>query len=301
MRSKVLVVSLLMVFLVGAPQIVGAAEPSGEVAAPDAPSTWYFPVSAVEAVLGWPYYEFSMVYVPGGYFDMGCDQFDPDDDCIYPDEMPLHRPWISSFSIDRYEVTVGQYLGCMAAGGCSPPHSYTFGGQSIPYYTEPAYQDYPAVNVDWYQAGAYCAWAGKRLPTEAEWEKAARGSTDRRRYPWGPQDATCQHGNFMMGPPDWFDCVQFVTKVGSYHPTGNSPYGVRDMFGNVGEWVADWYHPEYYSWSPSYNPTGPSTGEKKVVRGGCWDCFQWFGRVSYRSKAFPTYGGPSLGFRCVDD
>jgi formylglycine-generating enzyme required for sulfatase activity len=227
-----------------------------------------------------------MVYVPGGEFEMGSTEGGSD-------EQSVHTVALDGFWIDRTEVTNAQYRRCVEERACTPP--IESGSHTLdPYYSNSNYGDYPIIHVSWHQAKAYCAWAGARLPTEAEWEYAARGS-DGRTYPWGSSAPDCDKANYWGRE---IGCVGDMTAVGSY-PAGASWCGVLDMAGNVWEWIADWYQSDYYSVSPLRNPLGPDSGTRKVVRGGSWSP-DWNGiRATRRSSGSPSNRYPLVGFRCV--
>jgi eukaryotic-like serine/threonine-protein kinase len=228
------------------------------------------------------------IHVPAGPFTMGSDPGQG-----HRDEVPSHRPSLSSFSLDRYEVTNLKYRTCVQQGVCTPPASSDSKTRRR-YYEDPSYDSFPVVQVSWHQAAAYCRWTGGRLPTEAEWEKAARGDRDRRIYPWGDQKPDCTLANF--GGSD--GCGGDTAPVGS-RPAGKSPYGALDMAGNVWEWVSDWYDSGYYRKSPTKNPPGPPWGSFKVMRGGCFDTAAEGLRVSCRNHDLPSSTAANVGFRCA--
>jgi formylglycine-generating enzyme required for sulfatase activity len=226
-----------------------------------------------------------MVYVPGGEFLMGAGESDSQAE---NDEDPQHTVYLDGFWIDQTEVTNGQYAQCVAAGACNTPYSLTSFTRAS-YFNAEAYATYPVIFVSWYDAMAYCEWAGRRLPVEAEWEKAARGQ-DSRTYPWG-QEIDCELANFS-------GCQGDTVAVGSYLE-GASPYGALDMAGNVWEWVFDWYNGGYYQSSPLDYPTGPKSGAYRVIRGGSWNDAINYLRTSSRYWYFPENARVSVGFRCV--
>jgi len=241
-----------------------------------------------------------MALVPAGEFTMGRnakDEFtgcqEVSQDCqlsAFMDEEPVHRVVLDAFSIDKTEVTNSLYKVCEDQGVCTPPQETNSNTQAS-YYGNPAFDDYPVIYVSWDQAKTYCEWRGARLPTEAEWEKAARG-TDGRTYPWGEKiDETFANFNYAVGD---------TAAVGSYE-NGKSPYGLNDMAGNVWEWVADWYSDTYYGKSPAENPLGPASGEMRVLRGGSWGLVGVSVSTAYRYARDPAETSPDLGFRCAKD
>lgn len=198
---------------------------------------------------------------------------------------------LDAYYIDKYEITNARYAECVADGVCQPPTDTTSKNRSS-YYGVQTYDNYPVVYVAWSMADAYCKWREARLPTEAEWEKAARG-TDRRLYPWGDDKPNCDLANYHSCPWD-------TASVSSY-PEGTSPFGAYGMAGNVWEWVADWYGADYYGFSPMANPPGPTSGDSKVLRGGSWLTEKAFLRVISRIHVYPQTSSHQFGFRCAKD
>lgn len=222
-----------------------------------------------------------MVLVPAGEFTMGSNEVE--------DEQPIHQVHLDAFYMDTFEVTTSRYASFLKATQLAPPRRWDE-------VRLPRDADRPVIGVTWFMADNYCRWAGKRLPTEAEWEKAARG-TDGRMYPWGNDEPTAEHGNF--GKPRWTG-YETLTPVAKFK-AGVSPYGMYDMAGNVWEWVADWYAANYYQTSPSKNPTGPDHGESRGLRGSGWNYEGLLARSADRNHDDPTAGISSYGFRCAKD
>ena len=219
-----------------------------------------------------------LVSVPAGTFTMGCNAA-LDTECR-DDEKPPHSVTLPAYSIDKTEVTQAQYFACVKEGKCNYPKCV---------WDPCAQPDNPIACVKNAQAATYCAWASKRLPTEAEWEMAARG-TDGRKFPWGNMPASCDITN-MMG------CGNVVSPVGTRADV--SPFGAFDMGGNVVEWTADWYDQAFYAMSPAASPTGPAAGAEHVGRGGGFLSEEIWHRASARDFYESTYTRVSMGFRCA--
>jgi len=219
-----------------------------------------------------------MVWIPAGSFMMGSEDGDGD-------EQPIHEVYVDTYAIDVYEVTYERYEECLAVGVCDNPCGSNYGGES--------YDDHPVVYVSWNDASSYCKWRGGRLPTEAEWEKAARGGLVGKKYPWGDEEPTCQKG--VDNGAQYDDCYGETAAVGSFAANG---YGVYDMAGNVWEWVADWYDPGYYGKSEYENPTGPTSGDYRALRGGGWYPIDNDLRSAYRYYYDPSDSHYGIGFRC---
>jgi formylglycine-generating enzyme required for sulfatase activity len=232
------------------------------------------------------------VVVAAGVFTMGAADGEDSQD----DERPQHQVTLDAFSIDKTEVTNANYGLCVTGHACTPP-GMTGSQTRQSYFGNAQFANFPVIFVTWQQAQTYCHWIGKRLPTEAEWEKAARG-TDGRSYPWGNMAPTCTTAN--LKPDEGMNlCVGDTTPVGSYGPTGASPYGALDMAGNVWEWVADWYDDSYYKNSPAMNPPGPSAGTMRVIRGGGFQAEPVYNRTTNRLGADPASSLSATGFRCL--
>ena len=269
--------------------VLATAEGSGS--APETGSTRSIPADGM-----------LQVFVPAGTFYMG--GLDPK---AASNEKPVHQVTMDAFWIDKVEVTNAMYELCVAAGGCRLPMEFKSASRTI-YYSNADFAEYPVIYVTWYQADTYCKWAGRRLPTEAEWERAARGD-DSRVYPWGDLVPDASHANFNSIFGD-------TTRVGDI-PMSASPYGALDMAGNVAEWTNDFYDADYYGSGVTFNPPGPSARVafyERVVRGGTYQDSDTDIRVSKRSSVVgsnpqglvdsPEWLGtfsPKIGFRCASD
>jgi len=233
-----------------------------------------------------------MVLVPAGSFTMGTDDG-------LPNERLAHTVMLDAYYIDQYEVTLSLYRKFLEEGKHESPPTWDDEAATT-------VGDRPAIGMRWESAAAYCRWAGKRLPTEAEWEKAARG-TDGRRYPWGEMQPFVDIANYNRGM--WVSEAVTLVAVTSglegmsvrhgLKEGGKSPYGVFHMAGNAAEWVADWYERDYYHKSPERNPAGPLTGEKRVLRGGSWADVPAALRVTARFSAESDFEDRTIGFRCA--
>ena len=242
------------------------------------------------------------LFIPAGTVYMGGL-----DILLDSDEIPAHKVQLNAFWIDQVEVTNGMYGLCVEAGTCRLPLKLNSDNR-FDYFENPEFQDYPVVQVAWYDANAYCQWAGRRLPTEAEWERAARGD-DMRTFPWGDEPPNANNSNSL-------NTVGDTTRVGSY-TEGASPFGALDMAGNVWEWVADFYKSTYYETSPGENPTGPENtagNNFRVIRGGSFQDSLLNLRIPNRGYEVgpdpfvlppneAAYGHTSakIGFRCAND
>jgi len=225
-----------------------------------------------------------LVYIPAGEFQMGSEEGNDN-------ESPVHEVYLDAFWMDEHEVTLGQYQEFMATA------DYSVEARYFEEFCRGAGEDSPVACVNRYDASAYCEWAGKRLPTEAEWEKAARGGLEERIYPWGDQAPVCTKG--AVNGAQFSSCGGKFVPVKSFSPNN---YGLYDMAGNVGEWVSDWYDENYYQDYPVENPQGPGVGDYSVLRGGAFIDIKDLAygvRVALRYKEVPSVMYFNVGFRCA--
>lgn len=227
-----------------------------------------------------------MAEIPAGEFQMGRSKVTKDDSTgmrpqVLLDDRPVHKVALGAFSIDRYEVTNSKYAAFLKATSRRAPRHWVAG--RVPAGME----NHPVYNVDWEDASAYCKWEGKRLPTEAEFERVARSGKDGQSYPWGDKwEAKNAKFNSQTGP----------AAVGQFPP---NDFGVYDIVGNMAEWTADWYDHDYYQASPAENPKGPASGEYKIIRGGAWSDPPARLTVFFRNWVRPNQKTPNIGFRCA--
>ena len=242
-----------------------------------------------------------MVKVPAGPFLMGSDK--KVDRNAYQAELPQRKIDLDAYEIDKFEVTTVQYLKYVLAKDLPPLIDWQYDGGNF----QETMANHPVMHVSWAAAAAYCTWAGKRLPTEAEWEKAARGD-DGRIYPWGNEMAGLSRANFgrtgLSGPvrdrPERLLLYPPIISVDKYDNAA-SPYGTLQMAGNVAEWVADWYDKEYYKTAPDKNPKGPEKGTQRSFRGGGWIDSTPSVRTAQRNGTDPNTKMNWMGFRCAKD
>ena len=245
------------------------------------------------------------VVIPAGPFWMGCSPLDTSCAAKGSPEKPQHQVVLAKYAIDVAETTVADYAKCAAAGACTKPPDAS-------HPTEPfnfgvvGREMHPINGVNWSQALAYCQWRGKRLPSEAEWEKAARGGCEAHKgdcgstalvYPWGNQPPDCTLAQFTPGKPP--GCSGGMTAPVGSLPAGRSPYGLWDTAGNVWEWTADWYDENFYSVSPVQDPQGPPTGEVRTRRGGGYPNEAGSMRLVRRYGLSAEVASPDTGFRCA--
>jgi len=266
-------------------------------------SNWVSPVDGMQ-----------MIYIPAGEFIMGWEGVEstiangpgPTADFL------VHTVYVEDFWIDKFEVTNRQYQQCVAENACRPCNQNNIPPQGKEYFTGEEYADYPVINVSWYMARDYCEWAGRRLMTEAEWEKAARG-TDGRKYQWGDQPYSEEYANICdkdcpssvrgeHGNPNFDDGYAGPAPVGSY-PKGASPYGVLDMSGNVWEWTstaeAAYPYDATDGRESQYDIADGSKWPERILRGGPWNGGYAYQRASFRYRAVAIYWNMNMGIRCA--
>lgn len=230
-----------------------------------------------------------MVLIPGGEYVRGRSHALPDDGLkwvpdLVKDDQPAKPIKLAPFYLDTYEVTNADYARFVRSTGRPAPYNWPAGKLPV------GKENLPVNAVTWNDAAAYAKWAGKRLPTEAEWERACRGSTQKAKFPWGEKAPSAKEARFGT-----FEGPQVVGKCAA------NEFGLFDMSGNVWEWTADWYDRQYYEKSPDENPKGPASGQYKVIRGGSWADVPKYLTCAYRSWARPAERSPNIGFRCAKD
>ena len=228
-----------------------------------------------------------MSFIPGGEYVRGRSHALPDDGLkwfptLLKDDQPAKTIRVDSFYLDTDEVTNARYAEFVKATGHRAPYNWPEGK------VEAGKEKFPVAAVSWDDASAYAKWAGKRLPTEAEWERACRGLKEKAKYPWGETAPTAKLARFgaVDGPREVGKCEA-------------NYFGLHDMAGNVWEWVADWYDQHYYEKSPDRNPPGPAAGKYRVIRGGSWSDVSKYLTCAYRSWARAAERSPNIGFRCA--
>jgi len=234
------------------------------------------------------------IQIPAGEFFFGCDaEHNGGFECL-PDELPVQVLYLDAFNIDKFEVTNAQYTRCVESGICPRP-LYTNSATRESYYDNSMFANYPVIGITWNEALAYCTWVGGRLPTEAEWEKAARGRK-MQSYPWGDEEPTCDLAN--MRDDQQGECVGDTVPVGSY-PLGASPYGVMDMAGNVWEWVMDYYIYNASGHLINIDPLTKGLDYNRIIKGGSFDYTSYTLRIAYNSDHAENERKISFGFRCL--
>jgi len=265
---------------------IATATPSSSVMLTATTTPIFTPTLGVGRVWISPKDGMVMMFVPAGDFSMGND--------LYVDEKPVHNVYLDSYWMDKTEVTNAMYAKCVEAGKCAPPNS-TVSYTRPNYYGNPEFKDFPVIYVSWNDAKAYCDWADRRLPTEAEWEKAAGWDDEKKEkrvYPWG-DSIDCTLANYWANNGA---CIGDTTKVGSF-PSGVSFYGLMDMAGNVWEWVNSLY--QSYPYSAGDDRENLSVGDSRVFRGGSWSDVDYYGRTSNRGGGSPRNSDNLIGFRCA--
>jgi eukaryotic-like serine/threonine-protein kinase len=280
------------------PTLASTATPEPTYTKTNTPTSLPLPPADAPAKAAWvsPLDGMTLVYIPPDQYRIGSLDTDTQ---AWINEKPQHPVNLSGFWMDKTEVTNAMYARCVQAGACAVK-KMVMSRTRDSYFGNKEFDNFPVIFVSWNDARTYCAWAGRKLPSEAQWEAAARGP-DGRKYPWGNSSPTCQNVNFasridMQGGKSSL-CVGDTTVAGKY-PQGASLFGILDMAGNVWEWVADWNSPNYLV-KPNQDPVGPADGEDRVIRGGGFFTDAKYVRTAMRSWHQPDYSSNEVGFRCA--